>query len=54
MDQENIFLAVDLGASGMKVPLITVSGKVLGWKSEPIKLYVTPDEGVNNRPVLVS
>ena len=40
---EPIILAVDLGTSGMKVALITVSGKVLGWETEPIQLMHTPD-----------
>ena len=47
---EPTLLAVDLGTSGMKVALITVSGIVLGWESEPIKLYVTPDGGAEQSP----
>ncbi len=47
---EPTILAVDLGTSSMKVALITVSGKVLGWESEPIKLYVTPDGGAEQSP----
>ncbi len=47
---EPTFLAVDLGTSSMKVALITVSGKVLGWESEPIKLYVTSDGGAEQSP----
>ncbi|MFN8382710.1 MAG: FGGY-family carbohydrate kinase [Anaerolineales bacterium] len=47
---EPIILAVDLGTSGMKVALITVSGKVLGWEAEPIKLMLTPDGGVEQSP----
>ncbi|MFZ5878257.1 MAG: xylulokinase [Chloroflexota bacterium] len=43
-------LAVDLGTSGMKVALITVSGKVLGWEAEPVQLYVTPDGGAEQSP----
>jgi xylulokinase len=45
-----IILSVDLGTSGMKVALITVSGKVLGWEAEPVKLYVTPDGGAEQSP----
>ena len=45
-----IILAVDLGTSGMKVALITVSGKVLGWESEPVKLILTPDGGAEQSP----
>jgi len=47
---EPIILAVDLGTSGMKVALITVSGKVLGWETEPIQLILTPDNGVEQSP----
>jgi xylulokinase len=48
--EENIILAVDLGTSGMKIALITVSGKVLGWETEPIQLYITPDGGAEQSP----
>ena len=47
---EPIILAVDLGTSGMKVALITISGKVLGWETEPIQLMHTPDGGVEQSP----
>jgi xylulokinase len=47
---EPLILAVDLGTSGMKVALITVSGKVLGWESEPVKLVLTPDGGAEQSP----
>jgi len=47
---EPIILAVDLGTSGMKVALITVSGKVLGWEAEPLQLMLTPDGGVEQSP----
>ncbi len=50
MSTEPILLAVDLGTSGMKVALITVSGKVLGWESEPLRLMLTPDGGVEQSP----
>ena len=43
-------LAVDLGTSGMKVALITVSGRVLGWESEPVRLIITPDGGAEQSP----
>src|SRR5690242_6834822 len=42
---EPTILALDLGTSGMKVALITVDGKVLGWESEPIRLILTSDGG---------
>ena len=47
---EATILAVDLGTSGMKVALITVSGKVLGWESEPVQLIITPDGGAEQSP----
>ena len=50
MSKENIILAVDLGTSSMKVALISVSGQVLGWESEPVRLYVTPDGGAEQSP----
>jgi xylulokinase len=45
-----LILAVDLGTSGMKVALITISGKVLGWESEPVRLLLTPDGGAEQSP----
>src|SRR5512138_1409004 len=50
MPNEKLILAVDLGTSGMKVALITVSGKVVGWESEPIRLIITPDGGAEQSP----
>jgi xylulokinase len=50
MTQEPTILAVDLGTSSMKVALITLSGRVLGWESEPVKLYLTPDGGAEQSP----
>ncbi|MBN2501271.1 MAG: FGGY-family carbohydrate kinase, partial [Anaerolineales bacterium] len=47
---EKLILAVDLGTSSMKVALITVSGKVLGWEAEPVRLLVTPDGGAEQVP----
>jgi xylulokinase len=47
---EPIILAVDLGTSGMKVALITVSGKVIGWELEPVRLILTPDGGAEQSP----
>jgi xylulokinase len=47
---EPIILAVDLGTSGMKVALITVRGKVLGWEVEPLQLILTPDGGAEQSP----
>jgi xylulokinase len=47
---EPLILAVDLGTSGMKVALTTVSGKVLGWEAEPVRLLITPDGGAEQAP----
>src|SRR5512147_1665311 len=47
---EPTILAVDLGTSGMKVALITVSGRVLGWESEPVRLILTADGGAEQSP----
>lgn len=47
---EPTILAVDLGTSGMKVALITVSGRVLGWEAEPLRLILTPDGGAEQSP----
>ena len=45
-----LILAVDLGTSGMKVALITVSGKVVGWETQSVRLLVTPDGGAEQSP----
>ncbi len=50
MANEKLILAVDLGTSGMKVALITVTGKVLGWEAEPVRLIITPDGGAEQSP----
>jgi xylulokinase len=47
---EPTILAVDFGTSGMKVALITVSGRVLAWESEPVRLILTPDGGAEQSP----
>jgi xylulokinase len=47
---EKLILAVDLGTSGMKVALITISGQVLGWESESVRLLITPDGGAEQSP----
>lgn len=43
--KEAAILAVDLGTSGMKVALVSLSGKVLAWESEPLAILITPDGG---------
>lgn len=47
---EQLILAVDLGTSGIKAALITAHGRVLGWESEPVALYLTPDGGAEQVP----
>jgi xylulokinase len=42
---EKLILAIDHGTSGMKVALITLNGKVIGWENESVKLILTPDGG---------
>lgn len=48
--KEKLILAIDLGTSGMKVALITVSGKIVGWEVEPVHLHITPDGGAEQIP----
>ncbi len=50
MPKEKLILAIDLGTSGMKVALITISGKVIGWEAEPIRLILTQDGGAEQSP----
>lgn len=50
MANEKLLLAVDLGTSGMKVALITVSGRVVGWEAEPVRLILTADGGAEQSP----
>lgn len=50
MTQEKLILAIDLGTSGMKVALISVNGRVLGWEAEPVRLILTPDGGAEQSP----
>jgi xylulokinase len=50
MAHEKLILAVDLGTSGMKVALITIGGRVLGWEYEPVRLILTLDSGAEQSP----
>ena len=47
---EPVILAIDLGTSGMKAALITISGRVLGWEVKPIGMHLTADGGVEQDP----
>jgi len=46
----SFILAVDLGTSGMKVALVSLTGQVAGWEAEPVRLIVTPDGGAEQDP----
>lgn len=50
MTQETVILAIDLGTSGLKAALITAHGRVLGWESQPVQLFLTPDGGAEQSP----
>ncbi len=47
---EPVIIATDLGTSSMKVALITIRGKVLGWQAETIETHLTADGGVEQSP----
>jgi xylulokinase len=47
---EKLILAVDLGTSGLKAALVTVTGQVLGWEAQPVRLIITPDGGAEQAP----
>lgn len=48
--KEPVVLSVDLGTSSMKVALITISGVVLDWDAEPIRLILSADGGAEQSP----
>ncbi len=50
MPGQKIVLAVDLGTSGVKAALITFSGQVLGWESQPVGLHILPGGGAEQVP----
>lgn len=50
MANEPCFLAVDLGTSGCKSAIITLSGKVLGWEFIEVPLKVLPNGGAEQDP----
>ncbi|MGE5248976.1 MAG: xylulokinase [Bacteroidota bacterium] len=47
---EPVVLAVDLGTSSLKVALVSLGGRVLGWESESLTLILTPDGGAEQNP----
>ncbi len=50
MANEPCFLAVDLGTSGCKTAIISLSGKVLGWEFQEVPLKVLPNGGAEQDP----
>lgn len=50
MANEPCFLAVDLGTSGCKSALISLSGQVLGWEFQEVPLKVLPNGGAEQDP----
>jgi len=50
MTESPLILAIDHGTSCMKVALIRVDGQVVGWESQPVRLYLTPDGGAEQSP----
>ncbi|MEA4811600.1 MAG: FGGY-family carbohydrate kinase [Anaerolineaceae bacterium] len=50
MSDSATILAVDLGTSGVKTALISISGEVFGWEAESIETLFTPGGGVEQRP----
>lgn len=47
---DKLVLAVDFGTSGMKVALVSVEGKVLGWEFEAVSLILSADGGAEQSP----
>jgi xylulokinase len=47
---DKLVLAVDLGTSGMKVALVAIDGRILGWDFEPVRLILTEDGGAEQSP----
>ena len=50
MSGEPCILAVDLGTSGCKSAIITITGKVLGWEFIEVPLHVLPNGGAEQDP----
>jgi xylulokinase len=49
-EHEPCFIGVDLGTSGCKTALISLSGKVLGWEFQAVPLQVLPNGGAEQDP----
>ena len=50
MGDKPFILAVDLGTSGAKVALVSVSGQVMDWAFQEVPLLLTPDGGAEQDP----
>jgi len=50
MSSEPCFLAVDLGTSGCKTALVTLSGRVLGWEFIEVPMHILPNGGAEQDP----
>ena len=50
MEKEPYILAIDLGTSGLKTALISITGKVMGWEAQEFPLIVLPDGGAEQKP----
>ncbi len=50
MTHEPYILAVDLGTSGCKTALVSVSGHVAGWEFQEVPLIVLPGGGAEQNP----
>jgi xylulokinase len=50
MSHEPCFLAVDLGTSGCKTAIITLSGRVLGWEFMEVPMHILPNGGAEQDP----
>lgn len=50
MSSEPCFLVVDLGTSGCKTALVTLSGRVLGWEFMEVTLHILPNSGAEQDP----
>jgi xylulokinase len=50
MPTERYVLAIDLGTSGPKVGLVSMTGQVAGWSFEPVPLIRPPEGGVEQDP----
>lgn len=50
MTSDRYILAIDLGTSGCKVGLVSLTGKVVGWAFRPVQLQVVEKIGAEQNP----